>query len=133
MTHPHQYSLNRSAVLLRPTQALLDWLLKVSPEFGESLTLEEVQEDTDVYLIPDESITGAKEAIRYVEKHWKTLFEVLLEEWIVDASLWPEKRTLKIFREWFEPIYCGMVWDLARDPLVIEDWEAVAAEHMRKH
>jgi hypothetical protein len=34
MTHPHQYSLNRSAVLLRPTQALLDWLLKVSPEFG---------------------------------------------------------------------------------------------------
>ena len=108
-------------------------MLKVSPEFGESLTLEEVQEDTDVYLIPDESITGAKEAIRYVEKHWKTLFEVLLEEWIVDASLWPEKRTLKIFREWFEPIYCGMVWDLARDPLVIEDWEAVAAEHMRKH
>jgi hypothetical protein len=133
MTHPHRYSLNRSAVLLRPTQALLDWLLKVSPEFGESLTLEEVQEDTDVYLIPDESITGAKQAIRYIEKHWKTLFEVLLEEWIVDESLWPEKRTLKLFREWFEPIYCGMVWDLARDPLEIEDWEAVAAEHMRVH
>ena len=133
MTHPHQYSLNRSAVLLRPTQALLDWLLKVSPEFGESLTLEEVQEDTDVYLIPDESITGAKQAIRYIEKHWKTLFEVLLEEWIVDESLWPEKRTLKLFREWFEPIYCGMVWDLARDPIEIEDWEAVAAEHMRVH
>ena len=133
MTHPHQYSLNRSAVLLRPTQALLDWLLTVSPEFGESLTLEEVQEDTDVYLIPDESITGAKQAIRYIEKHWKTLFEVLLEEWIVDESLWPEKRTLKLFREWFEPIYCGMVWDLARDPIEIEDWEAVAAEHMRVH
>ena len=133
MTHPHQYSLNRSAVLLRPTQLLLDWLLTVSPEFGESLTLEEVQEDTDVYLIPDESITGAKQAIRYIEKHWKTLFEVLLEEWIVDESLWPEKRTLKLFREWFEPIYCGMVWDLARDPIEIEDWEAVAAEHMRVH
>jgi hypothetical protein len=68
-----------------------------------------------------------------IEKHWKTLFEVLLEEWIVDESLWPEKRTLKLFREWFEPIYCGMVWNLARDPLEIEDWEAVAAEHMRVH
>jgi len=70
--------------------------------------LEEVQEDTDVYLIPDKSITGAKQAIRYIEKHWKTLFEVLLEEWIVDESLWPEKRTLKLFREWFEP---NLLWD----------------------
>lgn len=118
---------------MRPTQAVLDWLLKVAPEFGASMTLQEVQEDTDVYLIPDDSITNAKQAYRYIEKHWKTLFEVLLEEWIVDPNLWPQKRTLKLFREWFEPIYCGMVWDLARDPFVIEDWEAVAAEHIRVH
>jgi hypothetical protein len=42
---------------MRPTQAVLDWLLKVAPEFGASMTLQEVQEDTDVYLIPDDSIT----------------------------------------------------------------------------
>ena len=44
---------------MRPTQAVLDWLLKVAPEFGASMTLQEVQEDTDVYLIPDDSITKA--------------------------------------------------------------------------
>lgn len=133
MAHPHQYSLNRSAVVMRPTQAVLDWLLKVDPAFGASLTLEEVQEDTDVYLIPDESITNAKQAYRYIEKHWKTLFEVLLEEWIVDPALWPQKRTLKLFREWFEPIYCGMVWDLAPEPIEVEDWELAALETMQLH
>lgn len=95
------------------------------------MTLQEVQEDTDVYLIPDESISGARQAFRYIEKHWKTLLEVLLVEWVVDPSLWPEKRTLKLFRELFEPIYCGMVWDLAPEPLEIENWEAVAVEHKR--
>ena len=35
---------------------------------GETMTLQEVQEDTDVYLIPDESITNAKQAYRYIEK-----------------------------------------------------------------
>ena len=133
MAHPHQYSLNRSAVVMRPTQAVLDWLLKVDPEFGASLTLEEIQEDTDVYLLPDESITNAKQAYRYIEKYWKTLFEVLLEEWIVDPALWPQTRTLKLFREWFEPIYCGMVWDLAPSPLEVEDWELAAMQSTRMH
>ena len=123
MAHPHPYSLNRSAVVMRPRPAVLDWLLKVAPDFCASMTLQEVQEDTDVYLIPDESITNAKQAYRYIEKHWETLFEVLLEEWVVDPSLWPQKRTLKLFREWFEPSYCGIVWDLAPGPLEVEDWE----------
>ena len=42
--------------------------------------------------------------------------------WYTDESLWPKKRTLKMFREWFAIEYRSMVWDLDTTPLEYEDW-----------
>jgi hypothetical protein len=37
-----------------------------------------------------------------------------------------EKRTLKMFNEWFDIQYHSMVWDLAPDqPMDREDWESL--------
>ena len=37
-------------------------------------------------------------------------------------SLLPQNRTLKMFREWFDVHIYSMVWDLADEPLLVEDW-----------
>ena len=33
--------------------------------------------------------------------NYEALFENELEGWYTDESLWPKKRDLKLFREWF--------------------------------
>ena len=64
------------------------------------------------------------EAVRYIEKRWRQVFDHLLEEWILNEDLWPKPRSLKLFREWFDPIFCPIAWDLAGTPLEIQDWDA---------
>ena len=54
----------------------------------------------------------------------------MLVDWYTDESLWPKKRSLKMFREWFDIQYHSMVWDLAvREPLELEDWGDEEAEN----
>lgn len=49
-------------------------------------------------------------------------FEHILEAWILDESAWPQKRTLKMFREWFDVEYSSIVWDMGCEPLGIDEW-----------
>jgi hypothetical protein len=49
-------------------------------------------------------------------------FEHILDAWIVDDALWPQKCTLKMFREWFDVEYRSMVCDMGHEPLGIDEW-----------
>ena len=53
---------------------------------------------------------------------WRVLFDSILFDWITDESMWPQNRTLKMFRDWFDIEVHSMVWDLASEPLLVEDW-----------
>jgi hypothetical protein len=127
MTDSPRYTLNRGMVILHHRQPFLDWLQSTDPEPLERLTLEEMEHDGDAFLIPcDESrdpVDSEQDAIKWVEKRWRMFFEHCLNDWLQDESLWPEKRSLKMFREWFSIEYRSMVWDLVNEPLVVEDWE----------
>lgn len=116
-------TINRSVVILRPKQPVLDWIRAVDPNHPTETDLTELQKDCDAFLIPDESIMDHEDAVRFIEKRWRQLFDHMLEEWILDESLWPNPRTLKLFRQWFEPIFCPMAWDLVGTPLEIQDWD----------
>lgn len=128
MTDFPRYTLNRSMVILRHRQPFLDWLKSTDAEL-DRLTLADLDIDGDAFLIPgDEShdpVDGEQDAVKWVEKRWRMFFEHCLNEWLTDESLWPQKRTLRMFREWFAVEYRAMVWDLANEPLTVEDWESV--------
>lgn len=115
--------INRSVVIIRPKQPLLDWIASVDKKLEVASMSIDVTEEGNAFLIPDEDIIDAKEARRYIEKRWQQIFEQFLFEWVIEDSLWPQKRTLKIFREWFELIYAPMAWDLVDAPLEIEEWD----------
>jgi len=119
--------LNRGMVMLRYKQPFLDWIKASNPEPFE-LTLEEANDDGEVFLVPeydsDKNPVGCTEdAVKWVEKRWRMLFEHALNGWVQDETLWPGNLTLKMFREWFEVEYRSMVWDMGHEPLMVEDFD----------
>ena len=63
-----------------------------------------------------------------MEKRWQILFDGLLFDWLTDDAMWPQNRTVKMFREWIDIEVHSMVWDLADEMLQVEDWGGDGAE-----
>ena len=120
MNSTPRFTLNRTVVLLGPKQPFLDWLNNVDPA-DDALTAEDLRDDNEVFLIPQFNDNSDSE--KWVEKRWSFLFEHMLMGWIDDEALWPQDRTLAMFREWFDIEIHTMAWDLSDDPLYVEDWQ----------
>ena len=116
---PH-YTLNRTVVLLVARQPFLDWLNSVDSD-DEALTIEDLRNDNEVFLIPQYSDNS--DSVKWIEKRWSSLFEHMLMGWIEDEHVWPQDRSLDMFREWFDIEIHSMAWDLSDEPLFVEDWQ----------
>ena len=122
-----RFQLNRAAVVLHYKQPYVDWVQIAGPDPLSEYSLAEANDDGEIFLIPSfdspvAPVDGTEDAIKWVEKRWKMFFEHILEEWIQDESAWPPKRTLKMFREWFDVEYSSIVWDMGHEPLSIDEW-----------
>jgi hypothetical protein len=120
MNRTPRFTINRTVVMLGPKQPFLDWLNNVDPD-DEVLNLEDLREDNEVFLIPQFNDNSDSE--KWVEKRWSFLFEHMLMGWIDDEAMWPQDRTLEMFREWFDIEIHTMAWDLSDEPLFVEDWQ----------
>ena len=108
---------NRSVLVLNPTTKMLDWINSVGEE-SDPVTLEEAQEMTNAYLLPD--FEDDEEQENYIRFRAKKLFEHELEAWCTDPGKWPSLRTHKTFFAWFRVKVSHMVFDLAGDPIVLQ-------------
>ena len=120
MSNSPRFTLNRTVVMLMPKEPFLQWLNDADPE-EQALLTEDFRDDNNVFLIPQ--FIDTLDSLKWVEKRWTMLFEHMLLEWIVDETMWPQHRTLAMFREWFDVEIYTMVWDLAEDELLLEDWQ----------
>lgn len=120
MNRTPRFTINRTVVLLAPKQPFLDWLNIVEPD-EEPLTLEDLREDNEVFLIPQYNDDSDSE--KWIEARWSFLFEHMLMGWVDEEILWPQDRTLEMFREWFDIEIHTMAWDLSDEPLIVEDWQ----------
>lgn len=117
-----RYTINRTLVVVRLEQPFLDWLTSVDPTSAD-LELGELNEDGDAFLIPGEEEMDDEDGVsKWIESRWEILFEHMLTDWIADEALWPQNRSLKMFRQWFSVERHSMVWDLCDTPLEVEDW-----------
>src|SRR5580698_3312169 len=115
---------HRSAIVVVPMKPLLDWINRVEP--FKTMTLEEVQKDNNIYLIPDfdEPISTEdleKEIENYITKNYKEIFYHLLSEWYLGESVYP-KMNYKIFREWFKISIHTVIFDMVNKPINKEGW-----------
>lgn len=108
---------NRGVAVIKPREPFLDWVNR-NPDFSPPVTMEEVQQDCTVLLVPD---LGSPEAVLdFVAPLKPGLLEMELEGWNRDSTAWPAERTSAQFDAWFTLEVHSMVWDTSADPIVKE-------------
>lgn len=122
-----RFQLNRGLVIIRYKQPYVDWV-KIAGDAPMEISLQQANDDGDSFLLPTyesqiDPVDGTEDAIKWVEKRWRMFFEHILESWILDETEWPQKRSLKMFREWFDIEYKSIVWDMGTEPLIVEEWD----------
>lgn len=90
---------NRAAVILKLKKPFVEWVNKSDPYDKDfKISLEEANLERTVYLIHE---NDAENLDQWIKLNFSQLFESELEDWYTDESLWPKKRTRKMFDEWF--------------------------------
>jgi hypothetical protein len=112
--------INRSAIILKYKSPTVQWINEADPYNADpGISRESVNEDRTVYLIMDEDADVPEALEEWIKMNYEALFENELEGWYTDESLWPKKRDLKLFRDWFD-VECHTVIEDTVD-LPIED------------
>jgi hypothetical protein len=109
---------NRAAIIVRAKAPFVEWVQSADAD-SSHITTEEVNEDPNVYLIYDPKKEG--EIDRLIAKNYREIFEEELNSWFTDESLWPKKRDLKTFRQWFQVDFHDMVVDLSEEDFYTEE------------
>ena len=95
---PVMQSINRLVAIIKPREPFLRWL-ESHPDWDLDMTLEELRADCTALLIPE--FDDNEQARSYIEVNCRIVFEMQLNGWYTDPAMWPEKRNLSIFRQWF--------------------------------
>ena len=108
--------INRSAILLRPKEPYINWAANLddhSPAAAQAL-----RDQTSIYLVNE--IHYNTDENRAIKRHFEEVFESELNAWHRDPAAWPENRSLKMFRDWFDVEVQSMVIELADTALEVE-------------
>lgn len=100
--------INRSAIILKPLKPFADWLFNLYPEDGYPVFIE-----NNIYLVNDE----IDDLEYWLKKKFDKFFMLELEDWHTGKKEWPQKRTYKMFKQWFQVEFSTMVYDTERKPV----------------
>ena len=78
------HTIDRFVAVVKPKQPFLDWL-ESQPDWDLDMTLEELREDSNAYLIREYDSTD--QAMRYIERNCKAIFEWELWNWYTDETI----------------------------------------------
>ena len=111
--------LNRSAITVRAKQPFLDWLRQLPDPLESNTTLENINDDSTVYLLPELVMVSDKPVL--LMQSYDLIFEMELESWWEDENDWPPDRTLEMFNKWFDLEFHSVIEDLVDGPLIDEE------------
>ena len=107
--------INRNAVIIKPRQAFIDWLNVVYMEYKHEM--DDFLEPS-IYLVNDDDDDEFDDTYDWLKKNFDKLFVLELEGWSTDEKEWPQKRTYKMFTEWFQVDISTSIYDTAEEPVV---------------
>ena len=103
------FFVDRSAVVLKPTQVFLDWL-KSTDDNMPDLTVAQLRTNCSVFLVP--VFDQPEQAVAYFDERYKQIFVAELASWVSDTSMYPKDLSLENFWKFFELDVHDMVLDL---------------------
>ena len=110
------YLIDRAVLLVRIKQPCLDWINSTD---GPTLTMETVNSESHIYLIPEHDTEQELEVI--VQEIYREVFEVELAGFWTDRTTWPEI-SYQNFLDFFETEVHSMVFDPYDDKIEKEDF-----------
>jgi hypothetical protein len=102
--------INRSAIILKPRKPFLDWLSVQLPDDDFMKDYEE----SNIYLIDDE----IDDIEKWLKKKFDKFFKMELDAWGDNEEEWPQHRTYKMFKQWFQIDVSNMVYDMEKKPVL---------------
>ena len=111
--------LNRSAITVTAKKPFLEWLRQLPDPIDESRTLDQINEDSSIFLLPEyDSESEIEECLKGC---FEFVFDEQLNSWWTDETAWPENRDFSMFKEWFNVSFHSMVQDIVDEPLIDDD------------
>lgn len=107
------YDINRVALIISPSEALLRWAISEVPSLANDVDPEDTADLCTVYLLPD--FTNDDDAEDWLEDNFIVLLESLLEDWIPDESLWPERLEFDHFEKYADYTFSSAVIDTTEE------------------
>lgn len=102
-------TINRNVLVVVPTEYFLNWARKIHVN-DMTLTLDKLTEESTAYLISEQDM----DADAWLNYNFNTIFEIELDGWCGDPSLWPKDRSIKTFKEYFSYYFCSLAIDLGK-------------------
>lgn len=110
------YFVDRSIVVLKPTQVFLDWLKQTEADMP-NLTLNQIRANCTTFLIPQ--FDEPEQAVAYISEHYERIFMAELAGWVGEEAVLPEKRDFATFMDFFELEIHDTVLDLEEAQMVL--------------
>ncbi len=101
--------LNRSAITVKLSQDFVDWINNLDDD-SETLTLQDVNEEATVYLIPE--IEDEEQLNEMVQEFYLNILENELKSWEEDEKQWPAELSMELFERFLTVDPAVMVFDL---------------------
>ncbi|SFC38008.1 hypothetical protein SAMN05660443_2430 [Marinospirillum celere] len=102
--------LNRSAISVKLRQPFVDWINSISDAGEDEVTLEEVNQESTSYLIPE--LEEEEDLEKLIAERYLDILENELFSWEEDDSLWPEDIDRALFDDFIRIEPAFMVFDL---------------------
>jgi hypothetical protein len=83
-------------------------------------SMEGQMDEYNSYLIKDSILPQHPQ--KALKDEWEWIFENELFGTCTDEDAWPQKRTWKMFNEWFDLKFSTVILDLIEGPIFKEDW-----------
>lgn len=117
----YSHMINRTAIILTYKEDAVRYLNEVDPCKSSVMTLNDLNNDGNIFLVQDESIESREDLESWLELNYKNIFEYELNGWYSDSKLWPSPLSLELFKRWFQADYRSAMIDLCDEPLYDDD------------
>ena len=111
-------TINRIAVTIAFKQKFVDWINHLPDADDLKWTLEMINKDRPVYLVPAYDFN--EDAAEWFAPHKTLVLEEAFESICTEEKWWPEDRSGNVFDEYLTAEFHSMVFDLVEDEPIEE-------------